>query len=247
MIYHDDCFNVFPLIEDQSIDFVLADPPYGTTACKWDSIIPLEHMWRELKRIIKPNGSIVLFATPPFSAMLIASNLEQYKYAWYWHKSRPSGFVHAKNRPMRAIEEIHVFSAASMGHVSLLGNKRMNYNPQGLTRIDKPRKQSIHSRASDSVMAFRKSHKETIISTHTGYPHNLLKFSSVTGAKHPTQKPVPLLEYLIKTYTHIGDTVLDFCMGVGSTGIAARNLSRNFIGIEKEKLYFDFAQELIGE
>lgn len=235
-----DCFDVFPFIEDKSIDMILCDLPYGTTACKWDTIIPFEPLWAEYERIIKDNGAIVLTASQPFTTALIASNMRLFKYEWIWEKSTSAGFVHAKNMPLKRHENICVFSKAPMGHISQLGDRRMRYNPQGLKNVDR-----IHKRPSTgmvNVIGKRPSHKKEFKVTKEGYPNSILKFSQGNnGNVHPTQKPVALMEYLIKTYTNEGDTVLDNCMGSGTTNLACIKLNRKSIGIEKEKEYYDVA------
>lgn len=234
-------------IPDKSIDLVLTDPPYGTTACKWDTIIPFEPMWAELKRIRKDNTAICLFGSEPFSSHLRLSNIKEFKYDWIWLKNFSGGFITAKYQPMKYHEIISVFA-----------NKKTNYYP-----IFEPYADSVYKR-------FKKSNKTTIkndiknnlihnIKTIQGtyykergkYPTSLKYFKCVNKNKgdkfHPTQKPVALLEYLIKTYTLEGETVLDFTMGSGSTGVACKNLNRKFIGIEKDEKYFEIAKQRIGE
>lgn len=245
-LIHGDCLIEMKNIPDHSIDMILTDPPYGITACKWDTVIPFEPMWEQLKRIIKPKGAILLFGNEPFSSALRMSNIKQFKYDWVWKKSKPNGWQHAANKPMTTTENISVFSLASMGHLSLLKNNRMNYYPQGVvdngTFIVKSSKHGQSMGARPNQVG-----KECV--SKTGYPSNHLEYSNVVGKKclHPTQKPVPLLEYLIKTYTLEGDTVLDFTMGSGSTGVACKNLNRNFIGIEKDDTYFEIAKQRIKE
>jgi site-specific DNA-methyltransferase (adenine-specific) len=232
-----DCLEAMKDIPDGSVDLILTDPPYGTTACKWDSIIPLEPMWEQLNRIIKPNGAIVMTASQPFTTTLIASNMKMFKYCWVWEKTRPTGHVHAKNKPLKSHEDIVVFSKGVTIHKGQSKN-RMNYNPQGLIDCDVTIKQST---ASDVVMGMRSGRNSTFKQTKTGYPKSVLKFPSISKNVHPTQKPVPLMEYLIKTYTNEGETVLDFTMGSGTTGVACKNLDREFIGIELDKEYYDIA------
>ena len=223
-LFNDDCLKIMAAIPSGSIDAVITDPPYGTTACKWDSIIPFAPMWEQLKRIIKPNGAIVLFASQPFTSALIMSNTQNYKYCWYWEK-RPVNFLNAKKQPMRNIEDICVF------------NSRI-YNPQGLIRTKK-----INRRYNQPETVG--GHGLTNISEYTNYPNQLIKIINNDRGLHPTQKPVVLMEYLIKTYTNEGEIVLDFTMGSGTTGVAAVNLKRDFIGIELDKGYFDIAQARI--
>lgn len=212
-------------IHDGSVDMVLCDPPYGTTACKWDSVIPFEAMWRELKRVIKPNGAIVLFGSEPFSSALRISNIKGFKYDWIW-KKHAVNFLNAKKQPMRETENIMVFNSGC-------------YYPQGL--VHKPRLNK-RSKSTES----NGQHGLSNYSEYTNYPKNILEFKSERGL-HPTQKPVALLEYLIKTYTNEGETVLDFTMGSGSTCVACVNTDRNFIGIEKDDHYFEVAKKRIEE
>ena len=241
-----DCIEVMKTIEDNSIDAVITDPPYGTTACKWDSVIPFDNMWEQLNRVIKPNGAIVLFGSEPFSSALRMSNIKNYRYDWIWEKSTSAGFIHAKNMPLKRTENISVFSLGSMGHKTQLGDKRMVYNPQDLIKVDR-----VHKRPNTgcvNVIGKRPSHKKEFKVEWTNYPKNILKFARGNNKNvHPTQKPVPLMEYLIKTYTNENEIVLDFTMGSGSTGVAAKNLNRNFIGIEQDNKYFEIAEKRIKE
>ena len=245
-LYKGDCLEVMKNIADKSVDMILCDLPYGTTACKWDTIIPFEPLWEQYNRVIKDNGAICLFSSQPFTTNLIGSNLNMFKYCWYWKKSKPNGWQHAKNKPMTAIEEICVFSKAPMGHVSQLGNKRMIYSPQGIESVGTKK---ITAVAHGTMMGARPNQVGKEYEAFTGFPHNVLEYPNVIGkqAIHPTQKPVELLEYLIKTYTNEGETVLDNTMGSGSTGIACLNTNRKFIGIEKEEEYFEIAKERISK
>ena len=227
-LYHDDCFNIFPQLGDNSIELVLCDIPYGTTACKWDTVLDLERMWKELKRI---TNIVVLNSMQPFTSSLISSNIKQFKYCWYWKKSKATGHLNAKLQPLRNIEDICVFY-----------DKKVTYNPQ-------------YSLGTPYVGSCRKVHEGTY-SSHGStrednpgvrYPNQLLEIQGVNKPTHPTQKPVALMEYLIKTYSNEGDTVLDFCMGSGTAGVAAKKLGRSFIGIEKEKEYYDIAVKRINE
>ena len=239
-----DCLNKMKEIETKSINLILTDPPYGTTACKWDIVIPFEPMWNELKRIIKDNGCIALFGTEPFSSALRMSNIKNYKYDWIWQKEAGTGFANAKKQPLRKYENISIFY-----------NKKAIYNPQ--MRIGKPYKIKSGKRNKGietlSGKELQKNNKTNIASYYrpadnnigTRYPINIINFKRERGF-HPTQKPVALLEYLIKTYTNENDTVLDFTMGSGSTGVAAKNLNRNFIGIELEQSYFKIAENRIN-
>ena len=239
-----DCLELMKEIPDKSIDMILADLPYGTTACKWDSIIPFDKLWEQYKRIIKENGAICLFSSQPFTTNLIISNLDMFKYCWYWKKSKPNGWQHAKNKPMTAIEEICVFSKSPMGHVSQLGDRRMTYNPQGIESVGTKKVTAV---AHGTMMGARPNQVGKEYEAFTGFPHNVLEYPNVIGkqAIHPTQKPVELLEYLINTYTNEDDAVLDNTMGSGSTGVACVNTNRNFIGIELDENYFNIAKERI--
>jgi site-specific DNA-methyltransferase (adenine-specific) len=220
-----DCLERMKEIETGSVDAIIADPPYGTTACKWDSVIPFEPMWAELKRIIKPNGAIVLNSSQPFTAELISSNIKNFKYSWVWAKSLKVGFQNANRRPLKNHEDICIFNSSI-------------YNPQGLIEYGKENKRGSVGGFSSNVNTQKYTQK------YTNFPASIIKFQSETGF-HPTQKPVSLLEYLIKTYTHEGETVLDFTMGSGTTGVAAKNTNRHFIGIEKDPDYFAIAQKRI--
>jgi site-specific DNA-methyltransferase (adenine-specific) len=242
-----DCLEAMRDIPDGSVDMVLTDPPYGTTACKWDTVIPFEPMWEQLKRITKKNGAIVLTASQPFTSALIMSNVKMFKYEWIWEKSRPSGHVHAKNKPMKKHENVCVFSGGNTLHKGQSAD-RMNYFPQGLIETEPKIRNPINTHgASESGMAARKSHKPTF-STATNYPQTIQKFANPNGKTiHPTQKPVALMEYLIRTYTNEGETVLDFTMGSGTTGVACKNLDRSFIGIEMDAVHFANAAKRIDE
>ena len=234
-----DCLELMKDIPDGSVDLVLTDPPYGTTACKWDSVIPFEPMWEQLNRIIKPNGAICLFGNEPFTSCLICSNINGFKYRWDWNKKIPSGMGYAKYRPMQQTEDICVFSK---------GGEKTKYNPQ-FTKREKPIKSggnSIQARVYNNFKCMEdgKEYKKTYDYKN---PVTLIEFDKVRKvALHPTQKPVPLLEYLIRTYTNEGENVLDFTMGSGSTGVACVNTNRNFIGIELDENYFKIAKERIG-
>ena len=242
-LIHGDCLEKMAEIEDGSVDMVLTDPPYGTTACKWDSIIPLEPMWEHLKRLIKPNGAIVMTASQPFTTTLIASNMKMFKYCWVWDKVRASNFFAAKFQPLNNTEDVIIFSEGGCNN----GTKSpVPYNPQGVKPCD------IALRNSASVGGkIGDAHKTSMVrggeynQTTTGYPNKVIKFVQDKNPVHPTQKPVALMEYLIKTYTNEGETVLDFTMGSGTTGVACKNLSRSFIGIEKDAEYFQLASDRI--
>ena len=227
-----DCLTEMQKIANNSVDAIITDPPYGTTACKGDSVIDFVLMWEQLNRIVKPSGAIILFGSEPFSSALRMSNIKNYKYDWIWEKSKPSNFLNAKKQPMRKYENI-----------SLFYKKPCTYNPQGL----KIGKQNKNSGVENTYGKVNKDFKQDI--TYTNYPHNILTFQNITGkqAQHPTQKPVDLLEYLIKTYTNEDETVLDFTMGSGSTGVACTNTNRSFIGIEMDEDYFNIASKRIIE
>jgi len=242
------CLEIMPQIPSGSVDMILCDLPYGTTACKWDSVIPFEPLWAEYKRIIKKNGAIVLFGSQPFTTKLISSNLDDFKYQWVWEKSKGSNFTHAKNMPIKLHEDICVFSEGKIGHEVQLGERRMVYNPQGLVKVDK---EWSRPKKYDSEHALdRPSHSLDRVIEFENYPRSILKFGNSDNRErgsHPTQKPVALCEYLIKTYTNEGEWVLDNCMGSGTTGVATVNTSRNFIGIEQEEKYFTIAKQRIQE
>jgi site-specific DNA-methyltransferase (adenine-specific) len=216
-------------IPDNSIDMVLTDPPYGTTACKWDTVIPFEPMWYELKRITRDNGAICLFSKQPFTSALIMSNPKIFKYSLVWKKDNHDNPLMAKKRFLNITEDINLFYS-----------KQCTYNPQGLVEFNKITKQG----RGESLSQVNQRGLE-YLQRYTNYPKNILNFSRDLNRLHPTQKPVALLEYLIKTYTLENETVLDFTMGSGSTGIACKNLNRNFIGIEKEEKYYNIARERI--
>ena len=228
-----DCLERMQEIPDGSIDMVLTDPPYGTTACKWDTVINLPLMWEQLKRVTKPNGAIVMTASQPFTSALVMSNPKMFKYCWVWEKTMASNFAQAKRQPFKKHEDVCVFF-----------NKQPEYNPQmqeGKAYSDKERARTI------GVMGDAIPLKKPIQNSGTRYPSSVQKFSNGNnGNVHPTQKPVALIEYLIRTYTNEGETVLDFTMGSGTTGVACKNLGRDFIGIELDQGYFDIAQQRIN-
>lgn len=240
-----DCLDIMKDIPDNSIDCIICDLPYGTTDCAWDSVIPMQPLWEQYKRILKHQGSVLLFGSEPFSTMLRMSNLDWYKYDWIWEKSSSAGFVHAKNMPMKRHEVISVFSGASMGHESLLGENRMTYNPQGLIPCHKV---SVNAKGKfGGVVGTRPSHKDVVVSEWTNYPSSILKFDNDGDGWHPTQKPVDLLRYLILTYSNQNDIILDNCMGSGTTCVAAIKEKRRYIGIEKEEKYFRIANKRIEQ
>jgi site-specific DNA-methyltransferase (adenine-specific) len=232
-----DCLERMKEIPDGSVDMILADPPYGTTSCPWDSIIPLEPMWEQLKRIIKSNGAIVMMASQPFTSALCASNFAGFKYCAVWDKKIPAGMSYARYRPMQQHEDIVVFSK---------DGAKLNYIPQ-VTQRDKPIKKGGNTFSDVAPIAACKNGGNFKKEYTTKQPTTILQFAKVRrGALHPTQKPVALMEYLIRTYTQEGDTVLDFCMGSGSTIVAAKNLNRRAIGIEKDEKYYEIAKKRIG-
>lgn len=243
-LFQGDCLDIMPLIPDNSIDMVLCDLPYGTTACKWDNIIPFEPLWEQYKRIIKDNGAIVLFGSQPFTSILINSNLKMFKYCWIWDKIRASNFFAAKFQPLNNTEDIVVFSNGGANNGSKMP---MMYNPQGMTIINKEVKNSnsVGGKIGDAHKTAMKR-GENYIQEGTGYPNKILQFIRDNDGVHPTQKPVALLEYLIKTYTNEGETVLDNTMGSGTTCLAAKELNRKFIGIEKEPKYYEIACQRCG-
>ena len=320
-LYKGDCLEIMSNIPDKSVDLILCDLPYGLTDCSWDTIIPFEPLWKQYRRVLKINGTAVLFGNQPFMSDLVNSNKSEYSHTWYWKKNIVTGALNAKKMPMRCIEEVAVFrcNAAGKNNVGLHQNLRdyffaeleksglkrkdvdkilnssmpshyftrgqqfaipskenyeklqaatgcfkrpyedikteynggsvkqgfnFTYNPQGVRKMDKPRIKVEHENNQDSVYSSAKT--KTYTQTMTGYPKNLLEIdglnSSAKDRLHPTQKPVELLEYLIKTYSNEGETVLDNCMGSGSTGVAAVNTNRNFIGIELDEKYFNIAE-----
>jgi len=234
MLHLGDCLDVMQGIPDGSVDMVMTDPPYGTTACKWDSVIPFEPMWAQLKRIVKPNGAIVLMASQPFTSALIMSNVGMFRYQWIWEKNKATGHLNAKKRPLVSHEDVVVFSKAPT-----------NYFPQGLVEKETPsiskgdRGRKGVGSSGDCYGAATKD----AVQTHGNYPRSVIQFPVDMKAEfHPTQKPVALMEYLIRTYTNPGETVLDFTMGSGTTGVASANTERRFIGIEMDADYFAIAQ-----
>ena len=240
-----DCLELMKNIPDGSIDMILCDLPYGTTACKWDSVIPFEPLWEQYNRIIKDNGAIVLFGSEPFSSRLRMSNLRMYKYDWIWEKSRALGFTHCKNKPMNKHEVISVFSKSNIKHLGQ--DNRMNYYPQGLIYYGKEVNGVKECKADKDGHKFaRKSHRN-YTQEYTNYPTSIIKFNNEGNTLHPTQKPVALLEYLIKTYTNEGDIVLDNCMGSGSTCVACVNTGRHYIGYELESKYYEIACKRLDE
>ena len=247
-LYQGDCLEVMDELISLGVKFdaIITDPPYGTTNCKWDSVIDLGEMWERVNTLIKPNGAIVLFGSEPFSSALRMSNIKNYKYDWYWNKNNSGNILCAKYMPLKIIENICVFS----------NNGKCNYIPQMIERTEKEKRNAVNElkrkgrhKKSDMFSGIKSGVFIATANPNYKYPVNLLNYS--TRAKecnnkvrlHPTQKPVDLLEYLIKTYTNEGDLILDFTMGSGSTGVAALNTNRRFVGIELNKDYFNIAVE----
>ena len=234
-LIHGDCLEEMKKIPDGSIDLVLTDPPYGTTACKWDTCIPFEPMWEQLKRVTKKNGAIVLFGSQPFTSALVMSNPSFFKYSLVWVKTTPTGHLNANKRPMRLHEDILVF-----------GGK--NYYPQKSTGHKRKISTVKHKRNSKKTDNYG-AHGLTTYDSTVRFPTSVMTFKTDKQkcALHPTQKPVALMEYLIKTYTNENETVLDFTMGSGTTGVACKKLNRNFTGIELDKEYFEIAKKRIEQ
>jgi len=237
--YQGDCLEVMKGIEDKSIDMILADLPYGTTACKWDTIIPFEPLWEQYKRIIKDNGAIVLTASQPFTSALVMSNVDWFRYELIWEKERPTNIMFMKKQIGKVHENILVFY-----------KHQPTYNPL-MTKRDNP---TIAVYGKDTKGGYSKTHKNQRLRYSEGYnrfvkyPRSVIKINRDTlkGSMHPTQKPVALFEYLIKTYTHEGDLVLDNCAGSGTTGVACKNTNRNCILIEQDEKYCDIIKERVG-
>lgn len=223
---HGDCLELMREIPDQSVDLILCDLPYGMTQNKWDSVIPFEGLWSAYNRICR--GAIVLTAVQPFTSALIMSNPKDFRYVWYWRKSRATNVLNAKKMPLRDTEEVCVFGGAT-------------YNPQGLVATHQPSRN-----AKKDGSNYGKGQTKSYIRKWTNYPKQTLEFASVNHPSHPTQKPVALMEYLIRTYTSEGDVVLDNCMGSGTTGVACAAAGRRFIGIEMDDAYFRVASDRIG-
>jgi site-specific DNA-methyltransferase (adenine-specific) len=226
-----DCLERMKEIPDGSVDMILADPPYGTTACKWDSVIPFEPMWEQLKRIIKPNGAIVMTASQPFTTTLISSNMKMFKYCWVWDKKKGGNIQVLKWQPYKVHEDVVVFSSGPVKYYPIKTKQK--------ERIGKTYSAGEANGIPNygDLRTYNDKHPKSIIEVSN---------ASQRGKVHPTQKPVELMEYLIKTYTQEGETVLDFVMGSGTTGVAAKNLNRKFIGIEKDETYFRIAQDRIN-
>ena len=240
-LHHGDCLDVMPKLG--TVDAIICDPPYGTTACSWESGIPFDAMWTNIRRMLKKNGPAVFTASQPFTSALVMSNVEWFKYEWAWVKNRPTNFAHAKNKPMKKHENVLVFSEGTTVHATQSPD-RMPYFPQGVVSTIAKKVTKRSSEKTDAFFADRPGHGEFSRET-TGYPHTILEFRTDQLGLHPTAKPVALMEYLIKTYTNEWDTVLDFTMGSGTTGVACGNTGRKFIGIEKDPKYFEVAKQRI--
>ena len=241
-LLHGNCLELMKSIPDGSIDAIITDPPYGTTACKWDSVIPFEPMWAELKRIIKPNGAIVLFGSQPFTSALIMSNPKMFKYEWIWEKAVGSNFATLKYQPMKEHENILVFSKNTHNYYPIMQKRKGN----GSERMLYKHNTSITGEATGSLIC--NGAEAGKYNSDLRNPSSVQYFNNRESSRglHPTQKPVALCEYIVKTYTQENETVLDFTMGSGTTGVACKNLNRNFIGIELDEGYFNIAKERIN-
>lgn len=237
-ILQGDCLELMNDIPNGSIDMILCDLPYGTTACKWDTIIPFDKLWEQYERIIKLNGAIVLTASQPFTSALIMSNPKMFKYQWVWVKTKKTGFTNGKNRPLTQHEDVLVFSKANVANGSKL---MMKYNPQGLLPLNKIRRGDKNKSDGDfnGQKYYRPSQSKDYIQEFTNYPTTVLNIPSEGKILHPTQKPIELFEYLIKTYTNEGDLVLDNTAGSGTTAIACLNTNRHFIVMEQDQKYYE--------
>ena len=236
-LYQGDCLEVMDklIAEGVKVDTIITDPPYGTTACKWDSIIPFDKMWERLNKLIKPNGAIVLFGSEPFSSALRMSNIKNFKYDWVWNKKKHANAMLAKIQPLKIHELVHIFSSNGKANYYPIKEKR---NP----RVDKESNIKNGDNFGGKIVKRKYSNPEGLYN-----PKSILEISNANqkGKVHPTQKPIPLMEYLIKTYTNEGELVLDFTMGSGTTGVACVNINRKFIGIELDEGYYKIASERI--
>ncbi len=257
-LYNGECLEVMSGIDESSVDLILCDLPYGTTdrtggdrLLKWDTVIPLDKLWLEYKRILKPKGAVVLTSDQPFTSQLIMSNIDWFKYEWIWKKKKTTGFLLANHRPMKQTEDVVVFSPAGASGASFKSGNSMTYNPQGLIEKKVVKKNNAkrlgnflhnpeHMGKGNKLL-----HESEYEQKYTNYPSEIIEFGLDKGSFHPTQKPIALMEYLIRTYSNEGETVLDNCMGSGTTGVASKNTKRKFIGIELSKEYFDKAKERI--
>ena len=246
-LLHGDCLELMRDIPDSSIDMVLCDLPYGTSACKWDSVLPFDALWEQYERIIKYSGAIVLFGSEPFSSLLRTSNLKLYKYDWKWEKPNGANFLNIKYQPSKCYEDIMVFGK---GATSRSTKANMTYNPQmeiGTPYYMVSGKQKTEN--GNVIGATVRSPIKQVVTNNDGtrYPRAVIRFASDKEKLHPTQKPVKLLEYLIRTYTNEGDTVLDNCMGSGSTGVACINTNRRFVGMELDDSFYQIACKRVEE
>jgi site-specific DNA-methyltransferase (adenine-specific) len=262
-LYWGDCLVKMNDITDGSVDLILCDLPYGTTDRKgienkgdnrvlsWDTVIPFDQLWEQYRRVLKPTGTVVLTADQPFTSQLVISNLEWFKYEWIWKKKKTTGFLHANARPMKETEDILIFSPLGASGCSKKANKNMTYNPQGLIEKNVKKKNSAerlgkflhqpeHMGSGNKLL-----HETEYEQKYTNYPSEIIEFGLDKDSVHPTQKPVALMEYLIKTYSNEGETVLDNCMGSGTTGVACMITNRKFIGIEMDENYYRISEQRI--
>ena len=241
-LYHGDCLDGMSRLEDNSVDFICVDPPYGTTVIKWDTPLSLDRMWAQYERVLKPFGTIVIFGQQPFTSRLVSSNYDMFKYSLVWRKSKVGHFAQAPYRPLTEHEDVLVFSRGGTGCNS---KNPMTYNPQGLVpctvHIGKDTAQRKHRPGTVPRPAYTQ--------THTNYPRSILDFPSTNGGKilHPTQKPVELIEYLVKTFSNEGELVLDSCMGSGTTGVACARTNRRFAGFELDEDIYNCAKRRIED
>jgi len=246
-LIHGDCINEMQKLNDINVDLILTDLPYGTTECKWDVIIPFEDMWNCINQVSHERTPILLFGIEPFSSYLRVSNINCYKYDWVWDKGNSANFMNCKIQPLKPLEYISVFYKRQPKYYPIRRPKTITYDGTRVSDADKA------YRSNESLVCGNRYSRRFYIDDGTRYPINLISFNSQQGEcnnsnrVHPTQKPVELLEYLIKTYTDEGDTVLDFTMGSGSTGVACKSLNRNFIGIESDIEYYNIAVERIKD
>jgi site-specific DNA-methyltransferase (adenine-specific) len=239
-IIQGDCLEEMKKLPDGCIDMVLCDLPYGTTACKWDHVIPFEPLWKEYKRLIKDRGAIVLTASQPFTSMLVMSNPTMFKYCWIWKKSQGTNFINVQNAPMKYHEDVLIFSKGTIANCS---PSRMVYFPQNIKPSIRKRKNYDQT---GTTLGNRPSRKGEFIQKYEGYPTSILEFPNDGDKTHPTAKPVALFEYLIKTYTNEGDLVLDNCIGSGTTAVACKRTGRHFIGIELSEEYCEIARKRVA-
>jgi len=239
-LYNDDCFNVFSKLETNSVDLVIVDLPYGQTACKWDNELDLDLMWSELKRICKPNANFCFFTTVKYGVKLINSNPKWFRYDLVWEKSRSAGFLSSKSSPLRSHEMIYIFGKPSGG--------KKTYNPQ-LKTGEKPYDRGLLKNVDNKIYGLDGTTSYQLKKNNgVRHPRSVVKFSNPNNKSvHPTQKPVDLLEFLVKSYSNENDCILDFTMGSGSTGVSCKNTDRKFIGIEMDRDYFNIATERINE